>query len=132
MSEFDSGGEPVKKRHSADLPGGYCSLCLGHSHRTENCPNTKKEVEVPVTTCPCHPTPTSPDPLASIAESLEDLTVSLMEALSDISDQLKPVGQFFRHLDNGEVYLKADVEHLQDYQVLKGYRITITEGEGTE
>ena len=43
MAEFDSGGEPVKKRHSEDyVAGGYCSFCLGHSHGASNCPNKPK------------------------------------------------------------------------------------------
>ena len=44
MAEYDSGGEPVRQRHSADyVTGGYCASCLGHSHGASNCPNTPKE-----------------------------------------------------------------------------------------
>ena len=45
MAEFDSGGEPVRKRHSEDyVAGGYCSFCLGHSHGASNCPNKPKPI----------------------------------------------------------------------------------------
>ena len=45
MAEFDSGGEPVRKRHSEDyVAGGYCSFCLGHSHGASNCPHKPKPI----------------------------------------------------------------------------------------
>lgn len=69
----------------------------------------------------------SPDPLASIAESLEKIANPIIPILDSDVAFLSESEKFFRHLNNGEVYLKADVEHLQDFQVLKGYQITITE-----
>lgn len=69
--------------------------------------------------------PTSPDSLASIAESLEDLTPSFMEALADISEQLITIGEFFRHLNNGEVGLK--ISHFGINGLPDELQFTITE-----
>ena len=157
MSDFDSGGEPTRKTFIPDLPGGYCGICGGHSHSADKCHTLKKEVEVPVTSCPCHPSPTSPDPLAQIAESLEKLAnppITFGEALgvpteqeieklrhdawqegfrtgheARLFDTLTPVGEFFEALRDGRVELVLG--HMTN-GVIESFRVVISPkvGEG--
>lgn len=94
LSETPAGGEEVVKKLPANLPGGYCGICAGHSHSAKNCPTIKNkipEVEVPVATCSCHPIPIpTPTPFD-------------FSALNRIAESLATIVRGFKAVEDGRV-----------------------------